>query len=314
LRPTTKSRHTQLIRYYVLGETIPARPGRLLKSGKRKPGKPARTVTKHGLGKILIRDITKEQVAAWWRTLPLTQYRRSCDLAYQTLKTVCNTAVEDGMLAENPCKVKGAGKPSKRRDVEPLTPQQVQQVADAMPKRYQLGVLLGAWCALRSGEVRELRRKDIDLDKGTVTVARGVTRANRKTIVGEPKTDAGRRTVRIPESLLPVVKKHLRDNTQLGPEGLLFWNIKGGHVCDAAWRKVFLAACATAGVGRYHFHDLRHTGLTYACIAGATTKELQVMAGHTTAAMVMRYQEIVQDHMSGVVDKLDKIIKTGTKG
>jgi len=41
---------------------------------------------------------------------------------------------------------------------------------------------------------------------------------------------------------------------------------------------------------------------------GATARELQVIAGHTTAAMAMRYQEVADDHLTGVYDRLSNQI------
>ena len=60
------------------------------------------------------------------------------------------------------------------------------------------------------------------------------------------------------------------------------------------------------------FHDLRHVGLAYTAVAGAPLLELQAIAGHTTPAMALRYQEIAADHMAEVVTSLDAIISTTT--
>lgn len=230
-------------------------------------------------------------------------------MAYQFLRTIGLAAVDDGILEDNPVRVRGAGKPSKRRNIDPLTPSQVREVADAMPARWRLGVLLGAWCALRSGEVRELRRKDIDLARGLIKVTRGVTHAGQRTEhVGDPKTEAGIRNLRIPGSMLNDVRTHLHEHAQLGPNGLLFWRDDGGHVTDTEWRAAWLRACKANGVEGIRFHDLRHVGLTYTALAGATIRELQAVAGHTTPAMALRYQEVAADHMDDVVKTLDAMI------
>lgn len=60
-----------------------------------------------------------------------------------------------------------------------------------MPERLRLAVHLGAWCALRYGEVAELRRSDIDVKNGSIHVRRGVTWVSAKRIVGLPKAAAG---------------------------------------------------------------------------------------------------------------------------
>lgn len=43
-----------------------------------------------------------------------------------------------------------------------------------MPERLRLMVELAAWCALRFGEVAELRRGDVDLKNGVIRVSRAV--------------------------------------------------------------------------------------------------------------------------------------------
>ncbi|HQY98595.1 MAG TPA: tyrosine-type recombinase/integrase [Propionicimonas sp.] len=306
LRETTRSRYEASLRIYICGEPLAfsVRPNK--RTGKQAHPK---VWTTHPIGDAILADLDRDEVQEWWLSLPIAQRRRSCDLAFQFLRTICLAAVEDGLLASNPVRVKGAGKPSRRRSIDPLTPVQVQAIADAMPARWRLGVLLGAWCALRSGEVRELRRKDVDLKRGVVRVTRGVTHAGQRTQhIGDPKTEAGIRTVRIPPSMMETVKAHLHDGTQLGPDGLLFWRDDGGHVTDTEWRAAWLKACAAAGVEGIRFHDLRHVGLTYTALAGATIRELQSVAGHTTPNMALRYQEVAADHMEQVVQGLDAII------
>jgi integrase len=299
LRPSTRTRYESSLRYYVLAQPL-ARSGT----------KTWRTTT--GLGEVQLHELTRAQVMAWWQSLPRETHRRSCDLAYNLLKTLCLSAVDDGLILASPVHVRGAGKPSLHRSVEPLTPAEVLAIADAMPDEWRLGVLLGAWCALRSGEVRELRRRDIDLMRGTIRVSRGVVRAGTTTYLGPPKTEAGTRTVRIPASLIDEVKTHLRDHAQLGADGLLFWGADGRNADDRDWRREWLRACSVAGVEGIRFHDLRHVGLTYTAVAGATLRELQAIAGHTTPAMAMRYQEIAADHMAEVVKGLDAIISAAT--
>jgi integrase len=45
------------------------------------------------------------------------------------------------------------------KKVKPATVPELSAIAQAMPERYRTMVLLAAWCALRQGELFELRRK-----------------------------------------------------------------------------------------------------------------------------------------------------------
>ena len=83
-------------------------------------------------------------------------------------------------------------------------------------------VLFASWCALRFGELVELRRRDVDVRKGVIKVRRGAVRLGGKVIVGTPKSEAGARDVAIPPHLLPMVREHLSTTTTDGRGGLLF--------------------------------------------------------------------------------------------
>ena len=70
-------------------------------------------------------------------------------------------------------------------------------------------ILLASWCALRFGELTELRRPDVVLDpdkgKGTIRVERAVVRVGDGFAVTTPKSDAGRRDVAVPPHLVTVL-------------------------------------------------------------------------------------------------------------
>lgn len=81
--------------------------------------------------------------------------------AYRLLRAVLNTAVDpDKIIGRNPCRVPGADK--ENPDQRPvLTVAQVFQLAEEMPERFRVMVLLAAFASLRFGEVTALRHCDI---------------------------------------------------------------------------------------------------------------------------------------------------------
>ncbi len=102
----------------------------------------------------------------------------------------------------NPCRVRGAGQDrSAERPVATMA--EVTALADVIEPRWRALILLAAWCGLRRGELLALRRKDIDLVHGILTVERSVQHLRGgEVILGPPKT-AGRRRVVMPPHLLP---------------------------------------------------------------------------------------------------------------
>jgi integrase len=145
--------------------------------------------------------------------------------AYSLLRTIFTSAASERprpLIPYNPAHIRGAGNTKRLHKVGPASLTELDAIVDELPERYHFMALLAAWCAMRFGELTELRRKDIDLRNNRVKITRGVVRVDGKFIVGPPKSDAGVRDVAIPPHLLPAVRAHLRDHTRPGKEALLF--------------------------------------------------------------------------------------------
>jgi integrase len=166
-----------------------------------------------------------------------------------------------------------------------------------MPEHYQAMILLASWCALRFGELTELRRADLVLDpdagKGVIRVERGVVHLDDGFHVDTPKSDAGIRDVAIPPHLVPVTQEHLARHVGAESDALLFPAKHGKHLAGSTLYGRFNAARTKAGRRDLRFHDLRHTSATLAALSGATIADLMVRLGHSTAAAALRYQHAV---------------------
>jgi len=243
-----------------------------------------------------LRAVTPAKVRAWWVGLG-KETPTSNTQAYQLLKALYNTAVEDKAATENPCQIKSAGKPPKPRDVKPLTPAELEKVAEKVPEKYRVAVPVAAWCGLRFGELIELRRKDVHTegDRLTLRVRRAATTVDNRLVVGNPKTDAGVRDVTVPPHVAEMLREHMTKHTGRGPEAFVFTTTRGRRLSTTAFTKSVKAGFAAVGKPDMRVHDLRHVGATLAAQAGATTKELMSRLGHTTPAMAMRYQIAAQE-------------------
>ena len=145
------------------------------------------------------------------------------------------------MIDANPCAIRGAGTAERKIKPRPATLKQLDTIVQEVPDELHLMVLLAAWCALRFGELVELRRGDIDLDEHVVRVRRGAVRVSGWTVDG-PKSEAGKRDVAIPPHIVPAVEHHLSDH--VGPErnSLLFPAKSGGHLQPSTLYRHFYKA------------------------------------------------------------------------
>ena len=71
-------------------------------------------------------------------------------------------------------------------------------------------------------------------------------------------------------------------------------------------RKAWAEAMQAAEVENFHFHDLRHSCASYLVMNGANLREVGSLLGHKTAQMTMRYAHLSKEHMSDMVERMDK--------
>jgi integrase len=257
-------------------------------------------------GSITMRAITPESVRTWHARYG-TSKPTSRSQAYSLLRTILGTAVQDGLLPSNPCHIRGAGNVQRVHKVEPATLDELEVMTKALPPRYRLMLLLAAWCAMRYGELTELRRKDIDVANGVIRIRRAVVRVDGDFIVGTPKTDAGTRDVAVPPHLVRMVRQHLREHTEAGRDALVFPARDGEHMAPASLYKVWYPARRAAGRPSLRWHDLRHTGAVLAAQTGATLAELMGRLGHTTPGAALRYQHAAQGRDAEIARRLSAL-------
>lgn len=230
--------------------------------------------------------------------------------SYSLLRTIMKSAHEDGHITHNPVRIRGAGSVDRQHEVIPATLDELVTLTSAMPERYRLLVQLAAFCALRFGELTELRRGDVDTKEGVLRISRGVVLVKGQFVEKTPKTRAGIRRVAIPPHLMPMVRDHLLRFTAPGADGLLFPS-KGDparHMRQSALARVYYPAREAAGRPDLRFHDLRHTGAVLAAQTGATLAELMARLGHSTPAAAMRYQHAAQDRDAVIASRLSDMV------
>ena len=133
-----------------------------------------------------VRSISPTMVRGWYATLsPDTPPLRAH--AYGLLRAILHTAVYDGEITANPAHIRGAGTTTRAVAITPATLDELTTLAQAMPSHRQAMILLAAWCGLRFGEITELRRKDLDLQRGVVHVHRAVTRVGGQYVITPPR-------------------------------------------------------------------------------------------------------------------------------
>jgi len=129
---------------------------------------------------------------------------------------------------------------------------------------------------IRRGEQYGLRWENVDLDRGILTV-RGKT---------------GRRFVPVNAAARSAIER--------------LHQASGGSefVCPREWRRWFEAACRSAKVHDFRWHDLRHTFASRLVMAGADLSSVQKLLGHRSIVTTQRYAHLSPEHLRATVDLL----------
>jgi integrase len=263
------------------------------------------------LGALQLRQLTPAVIRDWHGRMTCSSGPGAVTAAkcYRLLRTICGSAVHDQEIARNPCAIPGAGQESSPERPTATLPQ-VLALADEVGERWRAIVVLAAFCSLRIGELAALTRRELDLEVGTVIIrASAADLPGGVRHVGPPKSDAGRRTVTIPDAVLPAVADHLERFAQPGADGLVFVGPRGGVLRESNFvNDVWRPATRTLGLEHLHFHDLRHTGNTLAAATGASLRELMVRMGHASPKAALRYQHATRDRDAAIAKALSALV------
>ncbi|MFE0249879.1 tyrosine-type recombinase/integrase [Streptomyces sp. NPDC059010] len=234
---------------------------------------------------------------------------------YGDVRAVLSAAVDDGLLARNPCSAKSVRPPAAEpRRVVPWLPSQVLTVRSALPERYQAMVDVGAGCGLRQGEIIGLAEDALDFDSGILRVVRQVRLIRGKAVFAPPKCNK-ERDVPLPPSVAEVIRAHMDAYKPVEvtlpwrkPDGpkvsarLLFtntasWVVWRSNFNIQEWKPALAAAGLIAEPGedgkhvsaREHgMHALRHFYASVLLDAGESIKAVSQYLGHSDPGLTLR--------------------------
>lgn len=258
------------------------------------------------LGDVQLRHLTPELVRRWYVAQPDGPYTAK---GYRLLRSICATAVDDGILPRQPCRIDGAGKESSPE--RPLIPpDDLAALVVAAEARARALFLLAGWCGLRRGELLALERRDFNLLRGTVTVARSVQWLDGEGRTVLPtKSDAGQRTVAMPALVAAAVEVHLDGYVAAAPTAVFAVGKSKRPASPRTLWRWWDDARTVVGHPEYHFHDLRHAAGTMAAWTGATQREIMAYLGHGSTQAAARYQHAAQERGQDLAAALDAIAR-----
>jgi integrase len=163
-----------------------------------------------------------------------------------------------------------------------LSAGQIRQIIEAVETGYKPLFLTVAITGLRLGEILALRWRDVDIDRGKLSVRHNLWRQK----LVSPKTEASIRELHLPRVLADVLRAHKQQSRWSADEDFIFARLDGmPYDPDSLRRSVLypaLDACKIERSNREHgFHIFRHTAGSIVHAQSRDLKLTQELLGHT---------------------------------
>lgn len=242
-------------------------------------------------GQRELRTIKPSVIQSWLRRLQQDLAPTYVRTVFTNVSAVFNAAVDDGLIAKNPCRASSVKLPKReQRRVEPWPLERAEAVIDALPERYRAIGVVAAGCGLRQGEAFGLRVRDIDFLRRQLHVEQQVKIVRSAVVLDRPK-GGKTRTVPLPDTVAAELAEHLRRHPAVGDE-LVFTSrehkpINRNHFNGYTWRP----ALEASGVepGRINgMHALRHFYASVLIDAGESVRAVADYLGHADPGFTLR--------------------------
>ena len=163
--------------------------------------------------------------------------------------------------------------PEEHREGRTLTPEQAKKLLAAFEsERFGAAFTVMLGCGTRLQETLNLVWRDIDLERGSLTVH------------GKTKTRASIRTIDLPAFVLDALRAHRDAHPGIG-DALVFPNTVGKPQ-DPKLVYSHFVRCVTATLGEHwHPHELRHTAASLMLASGVPLEVVSKVLGHSTVSV-----------------------------
>ena len=167
------------------------------------------------------------------------------------------------------------------------------------------GILLCLYSGLRIGELIALQWRDIDFEKGILTVSKSCHDGKGGLIIDEPKTTTSRRMIPLPKQLLPILKSVKKKS-----DAPFVVSVNGKLVSVRSYQRSFELLLKRLKIPHKGFHSLRHTFATRAIECGMDVKTLSEILGHKNPTITLnRYAHSLMEHKADMMNRLGKFLQ-----
>jgi integrase len=280
-------------------------------------GSVVRTYLEPDLGHCRLRDLSASTIrAAFVKWLNEGTARSSLRQVKVVLQSCLRSALLDDLIAVNPMdrlrSQKGQKNPlpiAAPPKAKPVSPAKIGELLAEDESPYKIAVVLMIAGGLRRGESLGLRWRNVDLDRGRITITEQRVPLTGGAHFAEPKAAASVRTIALPGNALDALRAHrkaiaerlLAIGVRLAPEMTVACNPLGEPLDPNSFGK-------WARRRGFKLHNLRHAHLSALANSGIPIAAVSKRAGHstiaTTIATYVHAEDADDEAAAAVAEKL----------
>ena len=194
----------------------------------------------------------------------------------------------------------------------------IEQAALHHEDKRAIGVVMCFYTGIRLGELCALKWKDLDLETGTLSVNRTVSRVRNledgedKTMlfVGSPKSRKSLRKIPLPEFLLQRLKAK---RGEFDEEDYIYSGNQQPYD-PRRFQKLYKRILNQAGVTDRKFHAIRHTFATRALELGVDIKTISELLGHSSVSITLNiYAHSLMEQKKAAIEKFNDLYEFNAK-
>jgi integrase len=278
-------------------------------------GRTARLYILPNFGALKLQEISPAKIQKLYAKLENEKIgRRTIEIVHTVLHGFLSHADKLGLITKNWASSVEVPRPVKR-EMSVWSESQVSQFLMTVPNDpfYRLAFATG----MRRGELIGLQWKDIDWKTGMLKIQHQVFELEGGGFVFQaPKTDRGRRKIRLGPGLLESLKKHYQETIPLmqaiaGTDwieyDLVFPNAKGKPRYGYAVTMGFEKQAELSGLPVIRFHDIRHTAASLMLLHGEPPVRVAGILGQGVGILLNTYAHYIQDDQEKASKIMDDI-------
>lgn len=279
------------------------------------------------LGEHPIGELRPDHLDAYYLASTLSQ--KTLENHHHVLNGALSAAVAYKMIQDNPAALAMNKPHGEESEAQCWDVDDAKRFLEAAEQRgpqsaafYRLALETGA----RKGELCGFQWKDLDWEKGAITVMRQLVKRWPEPLFGPPKRKKPR-VIDLSQQCLAALRQHRKSQAEIRLQagsayedhGLIFayeqppfgMPLSANNIGQREYAKLIKAA----GVRAITFHGLRHTAATLMLKQGTAIKVVAERLGHKKPTITLDvYAHVLPSMQKQAAEQLGALLSTGTRG